>query len=355
MVAADAFGHVALHVHAVAKLLVGSRLLEAAARTLIVEHLVHELVEGHLIGIISVLGQVSLRAAHSNSGIDPELLGHFLDQAHGGIEQFLARRLVRTLQQPVGDEPVLLACDLAGLIHELHRHSTGIHQCKRCDLLRRVRQNGVMALDVVAGGAVFAAPNLMHEGRLALKQQQAKVMLAARVVRRSLGSCGSCRDLLLGGVVGQRRHGGRLFLIFEIHHQQIAGRRVFHTPKLLGHELGHLHGKVHEATLALEIRAQLRRKPAVREELTAAVIHTSQRMPDNAHDVRFDVLVRQIQLVFGKHVHARDEIEHVQHRVVDLEHPASPLPTSNLHFKTPWGRPTLRTQRRRSALRTLTF
>ena len=304
MVTADAFGHVALHVHAVAKLLVGSRLLEAAARALIVEHLVHELVERHLVGIISVLGQVSLRAAHGNSGIDPELLSHFLDQAHSGIEQFLARRLVGTLQQPVGDEPALLTCDLAGLIHEPHRHSTGIHQRKRCDLLRRVRQNGMMTLDVVAGGAIFAAPDLMHEGRLALKQQQAEVMLAARVVRRSLGSCGSCRDLLLGGIIGQRGHSGRLLLVLEINHEQITGGGVLHTAELLGHELGHLHGKVDEATLALEIRAQLHRKPAVREELPAAVIHTAQRMPGNAHDIRFNVLVRQIQLVFGKHVHA---------------------------------------------------
>ena len=90
-------------------------------------------------------------------------------------------------------------------------------------------------------------------------------------------------------------------------------------PELLRHELGHLHGKVHEVTLSLEIRAQLRRKPAVREELPAAVIHAAQCMSGDAHHVGFDVFVRQIQLIFGKHVrHARHEVEHMQHRMVDL-------------------------------------
>ena len=133
-----------------------------------------------------------------------------------------------------------------------------------------------------------------------------KVALAkdARIVSGGLRGCGCRSDLLLGGIIGQRGHSGRLLLVLEINHEQVAGRGVLHTAELLGHELGHLHGKVYEVVLALEIRAQLSRKPAVREELTAAVIHTSQRMPGNAHDVRFDVLVRQIQLIFGKHVHA---------------------------------------------------
>ena len=161
-----------------------------------------------------------------------------------------------------------------------------------------------MTLNVVAGGAIFAAPDLMHEGGLALKQQQAEVMLAARIVSCGLRGCGCRSDLLLGGIIGQRGHSGRLLLVLEINHEQVAGRGVLHAAELLGHELGHLHGKVYEVALALEIRAQLRRKPAVREELPAAVIHTAQRMPGNTHDIRFNVLVRQIQLVFGKHVHA---------------------------------------------------
>ena len=304
MVTADAFRHITLHMHAVAKLFIGGCLLETTARALVVEHLVHELIERHLVGIIGVLGQIGLGTAHRHGGVDPELLSHFLDQTHRGIEQFLARRLVGALQQAVGDQPALLARDLAGLVDELHRQGASVHQRKRRDLLRRVRQNGMMPLDVVARCAIFAAPNLVHEGRLALKQQQAEIMLAACIISSSLGGCGSRSDLLLGGIIGQRGHGRRLFLIFEINDEQIARGGVFHAPELLGHELGYLHGKIDEVAIALEICAQLSSEAAIREKLPATVIHAAKRMPGNAHDIGFDVFVRQIQLVFGKHVHA---------------------------------------------------
>ena len=136
-------------------------------------------------------------------------------------------------------------------------------------------------------------------------------MLAARIKSGSLGGCGSRGDLLFGGIIRQRRQSGRLLLVLEINHEQIAGRGVFHTTEFLGHELRHLHGKVNEVAIALEVRAQFRRKTAIGEELATTVVHAAQRMPGDAHHVGFDVLVRQIQLVFGKHVHARHEIEHV--------------------------------------------
>ena len=71
VVAADAFGHVTLHVHAFAKLLVGGCLLETATGAFVVEHLVHKLVKRHLVGIISVLGQVSLARPMATAEFTP--------------------------------------------------------------------------------------------------------------------------------------------------------------------------------------------------------------------------------------------------------------------------------------------
>ena len=168
-----------------------------------------------------------------------------------------------------------------------------------------------MARDVHALRAALAVAHLVHVGLLSLQQHEREVALALAAVRR------------LGLVVGHLPH-RVVGIVLEVHHQEIGRFGLLHAPQLAGDELGHLDGQVDELALAAEVAAQLLGEHAVLGELAALAVDVAERLLRVARHVAFGVLARKVELLLGVHVDARDEVENVQDRVVDL-HEASPL------------------------------
>ena len=168
-----------------------------------------------------------------------------------------------------------------------------------------------MARDVHALRAALAVAHLVHVGLLGLQQHEREVALALAAVRR------------LGLVVGHLPH-RVVGIVLEVHHQKVGRLGLLHAPQLAGDELGHLDGQVDELALAAEVAAQLLGEHAVLGELAALAVDVAERLLRVARHVAFGVLARKVELLLGVHVDARDEVENVQDRVVDL-HEASPL------------------------------
>ena len=213
MVARDALGDRALDGSVLGKVFLLCRFDEAAARPLVLEHLFDELVEGHLIGVFGVLGDVRLRLRRGDCRVGAVLVGNLLDQAHRRVDELLARRFHRALKQALRDEVALLAGDFARLVDELHRHGAHVHQSERGDLLRRAWQDGMVALDAVHRRAVFGSAHLVHE------REVAGASSGECRIEFGLGSCGfffgEFRDVFRGELRGARR-------VLEINDEQVA-------------------------------------------------------------------------------------------------------------------------------------
>ena len=152
------------------------------------------------------------------------LFSDLLDHARHRVDDLLTRNARVTLQQAIGNEHAILAGNLAFLIHIADLHGACTHDCIARHLLRRVRQNGIVARDVVTHLALFAT-HLVHE-------------------------------CLLGA---QQHHGkpAGILIVVKVRHEHVGGLGFLSLGELGGDKLRNLLRQVHELALAKEIALEL--------------------------------------------------------------------------------------------------
>ena len=289
-----ALGHRLLHHHLLGHVALLHRAGEALlAHRLVLEHLPPQV--GGIDGarVIGILRHVGLRLRDGLRRVGAELLGHLLHHSGHRAQHLLAGGLLGALQKPIGNDHALLAGNLALFVAEPHRQRFGLHQGKRCHLLGRVGEDGLMMAD--SGDSLARIPHalLVHEGGAALQQDDPEVARALRLV----GGLGIPEGMRLGighldwqlqavgharleavalvprrrFIVGPHRRAARncpdsrfehfpIGVSFEIHHQQIAGRGLVRMGQLPCQELAYLLREAHERAPAMEVRPQLLRQ-----------------------------------------------------------------------------------------------
>ena len=180
----------ALHGHALGHLLLGQRRTHALFDDrLVLKDLVNDIPRRQFLVVFDLLGNSGLDLGERHGRVGAVLLGNLLDHTRHGVDNLLARHARIALQQAVRDEHAVLAGDLALLVHIADLHGARTHDGIARHLLRRVRQDGVMARDIVAHLALLVA-HLVHKGLLGAKQHHGKpagVLVIVKVRHKHVG------------------------------------------------------------------------------------------------------------------------------------------------------------------------
>ena len=213
------------------------------------------------------------------------LLGDFLDHARHRVDDLLARYTGVALQQAVGNEHAILAGNLALLVHVADLHSARAHDGIARHLLRRVRQNGVVARDVVA-----------H-----------LPLLAAHFVHKSL--------------LGAQQHHGKpagILIVVKIGHEHVGGLGFLGFGELGGDKLRNLLRQVHKLALAKEIALELAAKRRVLGKRGALIVGRGTRAAQmRGHEVAHGTAL-DIELALAHDVDGRVKVQDMQNRVIDF-------------------------------------
>ena len=162
----SALNLLALHGDALGNLLLGQRRTHALLDDrLVLKDLIDDIPRRQFLVILNLLGDGGFDLGERHGRIGTVLLGDFLDHARHRVDDLLARYARVALQQAVGNEHAILAGDLALLVHVADLHSARAHDGIARHLLRGVRQNGVVARDVVAHLPLLAA-HFVHKSLL---------------------------------------------------------------------------------------------------------------------------------------------------------------------------------------------
>ena len=90
--------------------------------------------------------------------------------------------------------------------------------------------------------------------------------------------------------------------------------------QLFGDELSALARQAHEIDLIGEIIAHLALKRRVGLEFATAIFHARKRFSARLTHIRLHLAIGKVELLFGKHVHARLEVAHMKNRMVHTQH-----------------------------------
>ena len=213
------------------------------------------------------------------------LLGDFLDHTRHGVDDLLARYPRVALQQAIGNEHAILAGNLALLIHIADLHGACTHDCIARHLLRGIRQNGVVARNVVAHLALFAT-HLVHKSLLGAQQHHGKP--------------------------------AGILIVIKVRHKHVSGLGFLGLGKFGRDELRNLLRQIHELTLTKEIALELAAKCGVLGKRGTLVISRGTSAPqmrgyEIAHGAALD-----IQLALAHNVDGRVKVQDMQNRVIDF-------------------------------------
>ena len=213
------------------------------------------------------------------------LLGDFLDHTRHGVDDLLTRYARVALQQAIGDKHTVLAGNLAFLVHIADLHGARAHDGIARHLLRGVRQNGVVARDVVA-----------H-----------LPLLAAHFVHKSL--------------LGAQQHHGKpagILIVIKVRHKHVSGFGFLGLGKFGRDELRNLLRQVHELTLTKEIALELAAECGVLGKRGTLVIGRSTRAAQmRGHEVAHGTAL-DIELALTHDVDGRVKVQDMQNRVIDF-------------------------------------
>ena len=281
-----AFDLLALHGHTLRHLLLGQCRAHALLDDrFVLKDLVDDIPRRQLLVILDLLGNSSLNLGERYGRIGTVLLGDFLDHTRHGVDDLLARYARVALQQAIGDKHTVLAGDLAFLVHIADLHGARAHDGIARHLLRGVRQNGVVARDVVAH-LPFLAAHFVHKGLLGAQQHHGKP--------------------------------AGILIVVKISHEHVGGLSFLGLGEFGRDELRNLLRQVHELTLTKEIALELAAECGVLGKRGTLVIGRSARATQMCGHEVADSTAFDIQLALAHDVDGRVKVQDMQNRVIDF-------------------------------------